>query len=282
MAFIDSVVRRLGKHIGPILTPYRQATWRLRPLPHFVIIGAQKSGTSSLFRYLAQHPRLRPSFVKEVHYFDGGTDPQIDTFERGESWYRAHFPLLTGRKTQYAFEASPLYLFSPWAPPRIHELIPSSKLIAILRSPVERAISHYFHVRRFGDETLPIWDALMREEERLAPVIAEQDFKSATYVRASYKSRGLYAEQLERYFALFRRQQLLVLNSEELFRDPVSVLEQVYAFLGVEAQMPANLKPRNVGKNRQKVEERVYSYLSEYFEPHNDRLFKLIGRKFDW
>lgn len=166
---------------------YRRASSRYRKLPDFLIIGAQKSGTSSLFHYLGQHPALRPAFRKEVHYFDGG-------LKNGESWYRSHFCLDSpgGHQAVKAFEASPLYLFHPLAARRIHDRIPGMKLVVVLRNPVERAISQYFHSRRHGRESLPLMEALQQEDERLAAAIRNENYEDESFIHHSYKRRGLY------------------------------------------------------------------------------------------
>lgn len=116
-----------------------------------------KCGTTSLFYYLAQHPQLIPSATKEVHFFDGRVSLENDTWALGLPWYRAHFPLkISMGDGKKAFEASPSYLFHPWAPERIHATLPNVKLIALLRNPAKRAVSHYLHERRKGRETLPL------------------------------------------------------------------------------------------------------------------------------
>src|ERR1041384_7789414 len=153
--------RFVDKHFRKLRFSYARLTWEQRALPDFIIIGAQKAGTSSLFFYLAQHPQLVGSFIKEVHFFDGGMKPGIDNFAKGEPWYRAHFPL---RKdlgpTHKTFEASPCYIFNPLAPIRIHDLLPDVKIVALLRNPVDRAISQYFQERRRNREPLEITEAL--------------------------------------------------------------------------------------------------------------------------
>ncbi|MFO7955055.1 sulfotransferase family protein [Thioalkalivibrio sp.] len=147
-----------------IINKYGEATWSKRGLPDFIIIGAQKSGTTSLYAYLSQHPQLFPSSTKEVHFFDGGLDPSVDTFKKGMPWYRAHFPLRKNMgANQRTFEASPLYIFNPLAPERIANVVPNVKIIALLRNPTERAISHFFHERRRGREPLAIDEALEKE-----------------------------------------------------------------------------------------------------------------------
>ena len=262
----------------------RRATWASRALPSFLIIGAQKCGTTSLYDYLTEHPQLWDAYIKEVHFFDGGLNPAIDDFEKGESWYRANFPFKDAMEEQeHTFEASPLYLFNPLAPQRIHGLIPNTRLIAILRNPTERAISHYFHEKRHHREPLDIADAMDAEEKRLAPKLKNKDYKSETFIHLSYKSRGLYLEQLERFLDYFPRENLLVLESETFFQDPKATLHQVCKFVDIDPNYQfKNLKPRNIAPNRVKVTAEVYNYLDSYFEPHNQRLYDFLGEKYTW
>jgi hypothetical protein len=263
---------------------YGRLTWEQRALPDFIVIGLQKSGTSSLFFYLAQHPQLVGSCIKEVHFFDGGIKPGIDNFAKGEAWYRAHFPLRKDLSaTQKTFEASPFYLFNPLAPSRIANLLPNVKIIALLRNPVDRAISQYFQEKRRKREPLEITEALEQEETRLKQVIERGDYNSATFIYHSYKSRGLYKQQIERYFKYFPRQQLLLIKSEDLFKDTNNILRQVFEFIGVASDFAIdNLTPRNVAKTRSPVSSEVSAYLKSYFLPHNQALYELVGRDFGW
>ena len=263
---------------------YRRASWRRRSLPDFILVGAQKSGTTSLQAHLSEHPQLLPSYIKGIHFFDGGLNAAKDNFERGEAWYRSHFPLRselgTDKKT---FEASPLYIFNPLAPGRIHSLVPDAKLIVILRNPTERAISHYFHERRKGRESAPLLEALQDEERRLEPVIANGDYKSPAFRHYSYKQRGLYRDQIERYLRYFPKSRMLVLCSERYFADPAGSLREVFEFLEIDPGFrPTDLKPRNIGSNRSAVDAEIYEYLNSYFRPHNQALYHLVGDSFGW
>ncbi|MGH8010521.1 MAG: sulfotransferase domain-containing protein, partial [Candidatus Binatia bacterium] len=146
-------------------TSTRRPTARWRTLPTLLIIGAQRCGTSSLFKYLGAHPRCKASIRKEVRFF-------TQYYDRGENWYRSHFPLaLSGDSgsTGVTFEASPDYLLDPRTPSRVVRHLPDIRLIAILRNPIERAYSHYRHFRRLGLEELPFEEALHREPERIQP-----------------------------------------------------------------------------------------------------------------
>jgi Sulfotransferase domain len=259
-----------------------------RVLPDFLIIGAQKSGTSSLYRYLEQHPQVRGSMPKEVHYFDGGLEAGVDSYALGEGWYRAHFPLRAEMAGKRAFEASPLYLLHPLAAERIAALLPQVKLVALLRNPTDRALSHYFHnVRdnalRHYQEDLPPLEAMAAEEARLAPVLAAGDYKSEAYRAYTYKARGRYLEQLQRYLDRFPRDSLLVLRAEDLFEDPGPLMRRLGDFLGLDrAREPADFRAMNVGANREPVQPGVREALDAYFAPHNRALFAALGQDFGW
>ena len=218
-----------------------------------------KSGTLALFYYLSQHPEILPSVIKEVHFFD-------NHFDRGERWYRAHFPLKKKvRKDCITGEASPLYIFNPLAAERINKLVPGAKLIAILRNPTERAISHYFMECNEQREHLPPMEALQQEKDRLNKV-PPNDFGNSIYIHCSYKTRGIYIDQLERYWRHFSSEQLLVLNSEALFTERVDTIRKVFRFLDVDADFqPNDSGLRNVGRKDVKVESEVYEYLNDYF-----------------
>lgn len=263
---------------------YRRQTRHFRTLPDFIVIGAQKAGTTSLYNYLSQHPQIRPSFLKEVGFFDGGLDPQVDNFAMGLSWYRSHFPLkIAIRKSQAVFEASPNYLFNPRTAERIHNTLPHVKLIVLLRNPVERTISNYFHETRKKREPLSIESAFRAEEKRISTVLKTKDYKSTDYINWSYKGRSRYAEQLIRYFHCFPRDQILIIQSESLFGNPDKALEQICYFIGVEPHYKfKDLKARNMGKNRKEVDPTIHELLNDYFQPHNRALNALLDEKMDW
>jgi len=275
------IPRAVRKNIKATFQRYyfqtRCATARFRALPHFIIIGAMKSGTTSLFSAITKHPQIIRSHTKEIHFFN-------KHFEKGKRWYRAHFPLAGRVRSDYRTgEATPQYMLNPFVPERIHQLIPRVKLIAILRNPTERAISHYFHEVRKKREHLPIMRALQEEENRLKRILHENDFTNPLYFHASYKKRGIYQEQLGRFLQYFPRQQLFVLSSEEFFSEPRESMRQVFTFLEVDQNFEVHdMKPRNVGSNRTEVDPQVYEYLNDYFSSQNRELYTLLGKKFNW
>lgn len=181
-------------------------------LPDVLIIGAQKAGTTSLFYYLAQHPGVSASRTKEVHYFD-------NAYDKGETWYRRHFERRRG--TEIFVEASPYYLYHPLAPARASALLPKAKLIVLLREPVSRAFSHYHHERARGFEPLSFEEAMNTEPQRLADSDARlargEIGRSFEHQHFSYRSRGLYADQIERWLECFPASAFLFLKAEAMF-----------------------------------------------------------------
>ncbi|GGA21388.1 sulfotransferase domain-containing protein [Okeania sp. KiyG1] len=201
-------------------------------LPNFIIIGAQKCGTTSLYRYLTKHPQILPATKKEVHFFDLN-------FDKGMNWYYSHFPQKEIPNQTITGEASPYYIFHPHAPQRISQSLPDIKLILLLRNPVDRAVSHYYHNRQFGKsrEPLSFEQAIQQEPSRIEPeidkIMADENYKSLPHRYYSYLSRGIYIEQLLRWLKFFPRKNLLILKSEELWENPRQKMKQVWNFLGV-------------------------------------------------
>ncbi len=264
-----------------LLEPGRRVEHRIRSgqpraLPDVVIIGAQKCGTSSLHNYLVQHSGIIAPQRKEVHYFDLN-------YQRGEAWYRAHF----GRPGEPGLniDSSPYYLFHPQVPARMHALLPEAKLIAVLRDPVRRAYSHYWHERDKKRETLSFEDAIAAEPDRInepARRLAAGEIQSSReHQLHSYLARGRYAEQLERWMALYPREQLRVIRFETLVREPLATLNTTLEFLGLPALQSAQLEPRNTRKYPPMKPETVTS-LRKYFATHNVRLEQLLGLELDW
>lgn len=248
----------------------------LRALPDFLVVGEMKSGTSSLFYYLQRHPDILPPWRKELHFFNLGHG-------KGLGWYRAHFPLRRNLgANKLTGEGCPEYLYAPGAAARMHKVLPDARLIVILRDPVQRAISHYHHEVRMGREYLPLFDALKVEEERLAETDINDPFGLETYLHASYKRRGCYADHLSNLFSIYDKEQVLILGNNELLGDPKAVIDRAYEFLGLQPATDEIDYPRkNVG-DREAVAPEVLSYLESHFKPHNDRLFQLLGRQVDW
>jgi len=218
----------------------RLVTHRWRALPDTLIVGTMRGGTTSLFRWLAAHPDLRPSLRKETGYF-------TTQYHRGEAWYRAHFPLgraggSGGRVRR--LEATPDYLLDPRAAERASALLPEARILALLRDPADRAFSHHRVLTRLGVETLPFEEAIEAEPERLASAwrILEADSEAPLpqdLIDWSYVTRGRYAEQLARWLDRFPREHVLALRSEDLYAQPEATYARVLAFLGLRPWRPS-------------------------------------------
>lgn len=270
----------------------RGYTARLRVLPDFLIIGAQRSGTSSVYRYLGAHPDLIASVRKETQYF-------TKRYNEGPEWYRAHFPLAMRvglqsrlRRPAKTFEATPDYLFHPLAAGRVRLALPNARFIVLLRDPVERAFSHYKHMHRLGLEELTFEQALDAEDGRISPDLDQ--LKRDPYhpcvfaLRFSYAIRGMYAEQLERWFAEFGRDQFLIIDAQDLFQDERGILASICSFIGVGDWAPDHFRnyssPGSRGRPAltEQLNDTTRQRLRTRYEPENERLEKLTGRSFSW
>lgn len=194
--------------------------------PNFLILGAQKSGTSSLNYYLQEHPDIY-MHPKELHFFDD----RDDTFHFGAEYYKGFFAGV--EEEQMVGECTPCYLFAADAPHRIHEILPKIRLITILRNPIDRAYSHYWKNIKNGREKKCFEEAIKLENERL-------EIDKWHYLNFSYISRGLYVEQIERYFQFFNRDQMLFIFYDELAKQPEKVLFKIFQFLKVETSFQSS------------------------------------------
>jgi hypothetical protein len=248
-------------------------------LPNFIIVGAQKGGTSSLYRWLGEAASIEVPSKKELHFFD-------DNFHRGADWYRSFFGGRDGPSDgAITGEASPYYLFHPLVPRRVKETLPQVKLIAVLRDPVQRAVSHYYHELGNGVESLPLEAALDREPERLAGeaerMVAEPGYVSFNHRHFSYQARGVYADQLRAWREHFPPDQMLVVQSERLFDDTHAEMARVLDFLGVAPEPPTSLPPWNQ-RSYPAIPPAIEARLADRFAPDNQRLYELIGEDFGW
>jgi hypothetical protein len=291
---MSSVLNRVKAPTRPERRRLRVLTQRARILPSFLIIGAQRAGTTTLYYSLRDHreivgprasTREAANWSKELHFFD-------KRFDRGVDWYRSFFPLEARRRlahlrgrTMLACEATPSYLFHPAVPERVAATLPDVRLIALLRDPVERAYSHYQLNRRRNREDLSFEDAVAAEERRLAgwdePAIRNPGHRRARRRKHSYLGRGLYADQIERWLSFFPREQLLVVRAEDFLVHPADIYAEVLAFLGVDQWIPKDLVYANKAEYAP-IDPELRAALEAWFADSNARLARLLGRDFRW
>lgn len=273
------------------------ATAPLRDLPDFVVIGAKRCGTTSLYRVLEQHSGMMSLFptsthlpmkdnLKGVHYFDR------DATKSGR-WYRSHFatsvakdlrsrridgPVTTG-------EASPYYMFHPTGVLQAARHIPDAKLIVMLRQPVDRAYSHYKEQVRNGRESLTFAEALQAEGSRLdgeaEHVRADPAYYSYNHENCSYMSQSMYGSVLEPWLEAFDRDRFHFIRSEDFYADPTEVLRGVESFLGIDAHTYTDLRVRNAAPGSD-LDPEFRRELWDQVAADVTTLEALSGRSFDW
>jgi hypothetical protein len=269
-----------------ILRAFGVATSPIRSLPDFMVIGTKRGGTTSLYNYLLAHPNVGPLFpavanIKGIHFFDR-------KFLKGPAWYRSHFPTVLSRflaPGRLVGEASPYYLASPGAPRRARSLVPDTKLIVLLRNPVERAYSHYKERRRNGVEPLEFDEAIRREEERLAGELErmhdDPDYVSFAHEHYSYLRQGIYLPQLQSWMAEYPRDQFCILRSEDFFKDPGATYGQVLRFLELPPWQPPSFRRFNFHP-AEDMPASLREELLAFFRPHNELLAEFLGVDLRW
>jgi hypothetical protein len=182
-------------------------------------------------------------------------------------------------------EATPYYLFHPLAAERIAETLPSIKLMMVLRNPVERAYSHYLHEVGLGIEHLSFEQAIDEEPRRLEGeserIASDHMYPGFKHQHFSYLARGIYCDQLVRWFSLFPRERFLILESERFWADPRTSHVTVLRFLGL-PPIPLPDYPQHNKSEPSKMSSPTKDMLRDYFAPHNERLYGLLGEDLEW
>src|SRR5205085_9745927 len=263
-----------------VVWAYGRATSGARPLPDFLIIGAQKAGTTALYAYLREHPAIAGPPWKEVSFFDRH-------YRRGAAWYRGNFPNRLYLRRVHARsgarpivgEASPSYIFHPLAPERVATLAPNVRLIALVRNPIDRALSHYHREVALGREPLSFEDALAAEESRMDGELdrmRDPSYFSHAWWNYTYTSRGLYAEQFGRWLEHFPRERMLVVPSDDLGERPDETYRRMLDFVGATPHELASY-PRIFSREYSQMAPATRAALRERFADPNRPLCALPG-----
>jgi hypothetical protein len=273
----------------------RQYLMRLPGLqrPDFLIIGAKRGGTTSLFNYLVRHPGVLP-LVPAVRG-KKSTDFFFPGVRRSERWYLSHFATERTRRGLAADlgyrpisgEASPYYGWDARVAPEVRRVAPEVKAIMLLRDPVLRAWSHYHERVKMGTEPLSFSQALEAEDERLAPEIErmrrDPKYYSQEYDFHGYRSRGVYLPQIRTWLERFPREQLLVLRSEDLYDNTQQTFDEVCTFLGIPSVlMPTTSKFNAIAPAAETVPDESATWLRDFYAPHNRELADFLGRELSW
>ncbi|MEL0168564.1 MAG: sulfotransferase domain-containing protein [Pseudomonadaceae bacterium] len=278
------------KSIGRQLAAWGKGNQQGSNDPDFMIIGAQKAGTSSLFHYLAQHPEITGSTTKEVGHFHNNRH-----LGKSIADYRRFF---VGPPSQLYFEATPLYLYYPGVAAEIQRHYPEIKLIVLLREPGKRAYSAWNHYRDIfvsgkykkailGKQPLPgskLAEKLFQNREAFPSFrecidIELELMASNDGFEPGILRRGLYLEQLEEYWKYFNRDQMLILGFRDLVDDLDGTLDKVTRFLGVAPLNAADIakEPKNQRKYSEPMRQQDREFLDEFYAAPNQKLFEVIG-----
>ena len=249
----------------------------MKPLD-FMIVGAQKSGTTALAEFLADHPAIEIAANKEAHLFD---DRYFDEKWTTQEINERYAPLFTENQEftesedVLRGEATPVYLYLPEIAQRLHRYNPDLKLIVLLRNPVERAYSQYCMESARGNERLPFWLALLLEPVRL--FLDRNSMEDESSVRRhSYRDRGYYALQLRNLMQVFASSQLLILRTEDLRLNHEATMRRIFDFLGVS---PITIVPREIFSQDTSIAEVPISsfFLRKCFERDLLELEELVN-----
>ena len=265
---------------------FRYLTSAFRTNPDFFIIGAARCGTTSLYKYLTEHPSVIEPLRKETHYFEL-------FYNQGYRWYKLFFPSIFYKLYHKYYlkipfitgEASADYIFHPLVPKRIISLYPKAKIIILLRNPVDRAYSYYSLNLSRKIEKESFEKVIERESNLLKKEIdkmrEDEDYFSKKYYRFSYLTSGIYINQINLWKRYFPDNQILIINSEDFFKDPQNILNMVFSFLGLKDFKLNKYYKYNYG-NTSKMNKKTRQCLIQFYKPFNERLYKNIKRVFDW
>ena len=243
--------------------------------PDYIIIGSQKSGTTSLENYISQHPQVLPAVKKETHFW-------YRDFDKGIDWYLAHFPPIPKSLNYLTGEATPNYLENWQSASRIKEAFPNIKLLLIIRNPIDRAFSQYNHWIRLRWENRSFEVAIKSEIEILEQTpdnpVGDKKYWNQT---GNYIGRGIYLEFIKKWLEIFPREQLLILRGEDLYQEPSSTMKEVFEFLGLPENEGGEYRKLNSG-SYSPISESMRHLLNDYFRPYNQKLEEYLGMEFNW
>ena len=266
---------------------YCKLTGNFHVLPDFYIIGTEKGGTSSLYGYLVQHPDIYSAVTKEINFFGR-------YYLRGINWYKVNFPSKFQkffrekilRKKFLTGEASVRYLDHPHAAYRIKETTPNAKFIILLRNPVNRAYSQHSMIVRGGHENLSFEEAVEKESIRtkveFEKMKKDPSYYSNSFFRYSYLSRGIYVNSLKLWMSIFPKENFLILNSEEFFKNPSKIFNRTLDFLNVKNIDLDEYKVFRAQNKNPPMNQTLREKLEQFFIPHNQKLYDFLKIDFGW
>ena len=263
---------------------YYAITGPNRVLPDFLIIGAKRCGTTSLFSHLPEHPSIAESHHDNIGFFN-------DNFHLGVNWYKSFFPTIGYKKKiekEYgkflAFDVTTRYMENKSTADNIKKVKPGIKIIVMLRNPIDRAYSQFNVSVKEKTEEINFDEAITEEMERLKVEILDDNRQTLLKFPKNerhYIKKSLYSMQLRPWFDIFPKKNILVLSTEEFRENEEEIYTQIFNFLNIPEVKIRNKKHMEKGKYSPMNDE-VRKKLGLYFQKHNEDLFNLIGKRFEW
>jgi hypothetical protein len=254
-----------------------------RVLPECFVIGVVRSGTTSLYHYLGQHPCIGSSAYDEIGYFD-------DNYHLGVNWYKSLFPtkftknkIIKKHGKFLTYDVTPFYIYNPLVARRISASFPRAKIISNLRNPIDRAYSNYIQMYQDGDATKTFEEMIqmsMDEIEKNKSKLNDEVYIADIFYQ-NILARGFYADQLKIWFEKFQKQQILIIPSEDLAQKPDQVLTKVFEFLDLPYFKIKDFTRQNK-REYHPMKDETRKLLVEFYKPYNKKLFDMLGSKFDW
>ena len=260
---------------------YYGITASSRVLPNFLIIGGVRCGTTSLYYDICQHPSVETAAYDEIGFFD-------DNYHLGQGWYRSLFPTKkrmenVKQSTGYSItgEDTPFYIWNEEVVKRIADILPDIKLIAILRNPIDRAYSNFHLGVREGTEKRSFSDVIKNDTDFINLKKQEKKELSNNDYKMSYLAKGIYVEQLKKWYEIFEKEQLCVISTEDFSNNTNKILEKIFDFLDIPNYSIKKFEEKKKSRYPN-IDNSVRIELEDFFRPYNEQLYQLIGQEFNW
>ena len=258
---------------------YYAITGPNRVLPDFLIIGAKRCGTTSMFFNLPKHPSILKSHHDNMGFFN-------DNFHLGQNWYKSFFVTKSHKKNiekKYgrclSFDTTTTYMENKSTAENVKRIKSDMKIIVMLRNPVDRAYSQYNRTIKDDTELRIFEDVINNEIKKLN----ENKYNTIETKRneSNYVKKGLYYEQLKPWFEIFPNKNIGVFSTEEFKKDGQKTYNEIFSFLDLPEYIIKDNKIMEKG-DYSPIDKETRTVLSNFYELHNEKLFKLIGKRFDW
>ena len=300
MNFIKKTIRYWLLN-NPKFNPFRisfkrifyQLTNNTRVLPDFIIIGSGRAGTTALYSYLIQHPQIMKAYthekkdVADLHFFEYMISDKI-------GWYRAHFPTKISKRIKelklekkcITGEFTSTYMYNKKVPDRIKEILPNVKILLVLRNPIDKIYSTYSQQYKFGEYLSNFEDIINSELNRMEILEENPEFLTFnenidSFVQHNILRHGIYHNYLKKWYEIFCKEQIMIIDSEQLKNDTLNCMKNIFEFLEIEKLKIKDISKINEG-NYKKMDIESRKKLVDYFSPHNKKLNTLLKSKFIW